>query len=223
MSEKMPIISDINYLEVYMPSITDKLMSRVQRKKRGWVFCPKDFLDLGARAAVDKALSRLVKAGKFRRIARGLYDRPVKNKLLGGVASPSAISTAKAISRRDGIRLLPDDAVAANKLRLTTQVPARLTYYTDGPNRTVRIAGKDIYFRHARRKQLQWADRGASDTVQALYWLGKAVVSQQQSDISNHLISILPDHIKRDLMNRISLVPGWMVPTIQQINQSRFS
>jgi hypothetical protein len=45
-----------------MTSITDKLINRIQRKKRGWVFTPKDFLDLGTRAAVDKVLSRLTRA-----------------------------------------------------------------------------------------------------------------------------------------------------------------
>jgi hypothetical protein len=42
---------------------------------------PTDFAHLATRDAVDKALQRLVAAGNLRRIDRGLYDKPVQNKL----------------------------------------------------------------------------------------------------------------------------------------------
>lgn len=51
-------------------------MNRARASGRGGVFTPSDFLDVAGRAAVDQALSRLVKGGKLRRLARGLYDFP---------------------------------------------------------------------------------------------------------------------------------------------------
>ena len=59
-----------------MASVADKIMNRVSDQPTGWVCTPKDFVDLGSRQAVDQALSRLVKAGKLRRVSRGLYDKP---------------------------------------------------------------------------------------------------------------------------------------------------
>ena len=60
-----------------MSSMADKVMKRVAAHHRGrWVCSPKDFLDLGSREAVDQALLRLVKAGRLRRVGRGLYDMP---------------------------------------------------------------------------------------------------------------------------------------------------
>jgi hypothetical protein len=50
------------------------------------VWTPADFSGLGTRAAVDKTLQRLAAAGELRRIDRGLYDRPRKNRLTGGQA-----------------------------------------------------------------------------------------------------------------------------------------
>ncbi len=50
-----------------MQYIANKVIRRIRGKGRGSVFVPKDFLDLGRRAAVDQALSRLVKAGTIRR------------------------------------------------------------------------------------------------------------------------------------------------------------
>src|SRR3546814_8639950 len=46
----------------------------------GSVWTPSDFLDLGSREAVDKALQRLAKSDELRRIDRGLYDRPAHNR-----------------------------------------------------------------------------------------------------------------------------------------------
>ena len=58
-----------------MSGIADKILNRVRGHGRGqWVCTPKDFIDLGSRDAVDKALSRLVKQNTLRRIGRGLYD-----------------------------------------------------------------------------------------------------------------------------------------------------
>ena len=60
-----------------MNPIAHKIMKRVSAHGRGkWVCTPKDFLTLGSRAAVDQALSRLVKAGRLRRVGHGLYDMP---------------------------------------------------------------------------------------------------------------------------------------------------
>ncbi|MCY4052533.1 MAG: DUF6088 family protein, partial [Hyphomicrobiales bacterium] len=67
-----------------MAAVADKILRRVRSKGRGkWVCTPKDFLDLGNRSSVDKALSRLVKNGDLRRVGRGFYDMPRFSKILG--------------------------------------------------------------------------------------------------------------------------------------------
>lgn len=42
-----------------MAAVADRIINHVRGKGRGWAFTPKDFLDLGTRASVDMALSRL--------------------------------------------------------------------------------------------------------------------------------------------------------------------
>jgi hypothetical protein len=59
-----------------MQAIDTKLKSRIYGTGRGAAFTPNDFLDLGGRDAVDKALSRLAAKGTIRRLARGLYEYP---------------------------------------------------------------------------------------------------------------------------------------------------
>ena len=55
-----------------MQTIDAKLKSRIYGSGRGTVFSPNDFLDLGGRDAVDKALSRLTAKRTIRRLAREL-------------------------------------------------------------------------------------------------------------------------------------------------------
>ena len=73
---------------------------------KGTVFSPGQFLDLGSRSAVDVALHRLLQAGTIRRIARGLYDYPVKHPALGQL-SPSVDAIAKALAGKDRLRIMP--------------------------------------------------------------------------------------------------------------------
>lgn len=86
------------------PTLSRQLALRIARQARqqpARVFTPSDFLDLGTPHAVGMALSRMVRAGTLRRVARGLYDTPRNYPLLGEL-SPSADALVQAVARRDG-------------------------------------------------------------------------------------------------------------------------
>lgn len=69
-----------------MSGNTEKtVVSRIYGHGRGWAFSAKDFQDLGS---VDMALIRLHKAGKIRRVLRGIYDYPRQSKLLDQPMAP---------------------------------------------------------------------------------------------------------------------------------------
>ena len=108
-------------------SLPDKIMQRAKRAGADWVFTRSDLLDLGSTHAIGMAIQRLLKAGKLRRIGRGLYDVPRMHPELGELSATSD-AIAAAIARRDGIRLQTTEAGAANLLNLSEQVPARIAY-----------------------------------------------------------------------------------------------
>ena len=62
-----------------MPTAMNAVRSRVQAAAPTTVWTPFDFLDVGARNAVDKALRRLAASGLLRRIDRRLYDRRARS------------------------------------------------------------------------------------------------------------------------------------------------
>lgn len=123
-------------------SVPDRIMRRARARGRGGVFTPTDFLDVAARSTVDQALSRLAKNGKLRRLARGLYDFPKVHPQLGPL-SPTPDNVAQALARETGSHVQIAGARAANALGLSTQVPAKNTYLTDGPSRRV-VLGKRV-------------------------------------------------------------------------------
>ena len=166
-----------------MPDAQKKIEMRIKRLGPGSVFTPKDLLDLGSRGSVDVALSKLTAAGLIRRLSRGLYEYPKHSDLLGGPLSPDSDQVAKAIARRYRWRIVPAGPLAANMLGLSTQVPARITYLSDGPTRRIQAGGQTILFKHARPKQIGGMGPASALVIQALRYLGETGVNDQAIEV----------------------------------------
>ena len=203
-----------------MISLGNRIMKRVSARGRGqWVGTPRDFLDLGSREAVDQALSRLVKAGRLRRVGHGLYDLPRMSRFLKRLAPVDLDAAIAAIARRDGLRIMPDGLVAANRLGLTNAVPAKAAYLTDGHSRKLRIGGRSVRLRHAGPGVMRWAGKPSAPVVQALRWLGPDIAADRQVGMT--LRRLLPDVVKTDLRNNSQDLPGWALPLARLITADR--
>jgi hypothetical protein len=135
------------------------ILDRIKRDKSIQVWTPNDFLDLGSRAAIDKALQRLANSRYIRRIDRGLYDVPHVNSLTGKASNPDYTAVIDAVARRDKARLLPDGITAANQLGLTDAVPAKVTVHTDARLRPIHVDRLVIDFKLTAPSRLYWAGR----------------------------------------------------------------
>ncbi|HLO52412.1 MAG TPA: DUF6088 family protein [Kamptonema sp.] len=203
-----------------MITVAQKIMQRIrQYGDDTWVCTPSDFLDLGSRTIIDKALSRLVKDGSLRRISRGLYDLPRMRGILNRPAAPNVDAAIKALARRDNIKFMPDGIVAANSLGLTNAVPAKTAYLTDGTTRTLKVGGRTVHLKHARKELMSWLDRPGLTVVLALDWLGKLAASG--TEVINNLRSRLPDDVKQDLLKGKDILPSWMAKIVDSINQGQ--
>jgi hypothetical protein len=197
-------------------SIQDEIFDRIRKRGRGQVFVPKDFLDLGSRDAADQALSRLVKRGDIVRVGRGLYHFPRINERLGIPLGPDLDEIADALARQTGSRIVPSGAVAANRLGLSTQVPAKPVYLTDGRTRQVRLGNTTIQIRHAAPKELPVGSRTSSMVFQALRHLGRAAVDDQVMAKLRHALS--PDQ-RRKLLRDARYTTDWIAAIVRQIAQ----
>ena len=176
---------------------------------------PVDFLEFGSREAIDVALHRLAKQGVIRRLARGLYDLPKEHPVLGTLM-PSAEAVAQAVAGRDRTRLQPAGANAANMLGLTTQVPAKMVFLTDGPARTVKIGPMTIQLRRTTPKQMECSGRLIGLVIQAFRELGQEHITPQRRE---HLKRTLPLEKRRELLKDLRLAPTWMHPIIRDLTE----
>ena len=187
-------------------------MKRVRASGRGSVFTPSDFLIVATRSSVDQALSRLVKGGQLRRLARGLYDFPKLHPKLGPL-SPAPDDVAHALARETGSQVQIAGARAANALGLSTQVPAQSTYLTDGPSRRVVLGKRIVDLRHASPKHLIAPGSPAGTVVQALRHLGAV----RAADVAQVAARQLSAKDKKSLASTALQAPAWMRPTLVSI------
>lgn len=153
-----------------MQVLAEQIMERATALPEGTPVAAKSLLQLGSRAAVDQALSRLVRRGRLLRAGRGLYVRPIEGGF--GVRTPAVEKVVRAVGEQRGEVVASSGAAAANALGPTTQAPIRSVYLTSGPSRTLSLGNQTVEFRHAPAWQLLLADRPAGEAVRALAWLG---------------------------------------------------
>ena len=156
-----------------MQSIEDKILSRIYGHGRGWCFSQIDFSDLGSRASIDIALHRLEKKGTIRRISRGLYEYPRFSSFLDTMIGPDMDEAARAVARKFKWEVIPNGPTALNILGVSTQVPSKYVYISNGPNRTFQILGTELVFRHQEARQTVFEHAESALIVQALRSLGK--------------------------------------------------
>lgn len=189
-----------------MHSTHDRIRKRIHRLGRGSVFTPGDFLDLGTRDAVDKALSRLNDGGDVRRIGQGIYDLPRMSRRVGAL-SPDPDAVARGLARKWNARVQRSGASAANALGLSTQVPSTAVYLTDGPRRTVHAGRTTVEFKPVSPRRLVGAGTVVGDVLQAFHFLGR-------TGVDGHTVARLrrrlSDSDQRKVLKASRHFPGWM-------------
>jgi hypothetical protein len=194
-------------------SIDNMILSRIYGRHRGWVFTPMQFLDLGSRMAVDQTLGRLTKSGTIRRLTRGLYDYPAKHPDFGDLP-PNYDRVAQALVGRDNLKIQSSGAYAANLLGLTEQVPAKIVFFTDGPNRKVQLGKQTIVLKRTTPRNMATAGRISGLVIQALRYLKQGNID---STVVAKLKRRLSDDDKNTLMNDIRYAPSWIGDIFRKI------
>jgi hypothetical protein len=188
-----------------------KLLKRIHGHGRGWVFTPDHFKDLGSRDAIASALKRHKQSGLIRQLARGLYDYPKIDPELGPL-QPSTDAIAKALAGRDAARLQPTGAYAANLLGLSTQVPMKVSYLTDGLSRTVQVDQRQIILKRTTPRNLATTGKISGLVIQALRHIGQSHIDQKVMDQLNRLLN---DQAKSQLIKDIRYAPAWIADIIR--------
>jgi len=194
-----------------------RIFNRIRRFEPGRAFMAKDFLDVASRGTVDMTLSALVRDRVIRRVRRGLYDLPKVNPDLGGTLSPDIHQAARALARRHRWTIVPEGAWAANLLGLSTQVPAKIIYLSDGPNQKVQLGRRTIHFKHARRHILGQEKGMTALVIQALRYIGQKGLDET---LIRRLRSLLPEAEKRRLLKAARFGVDWIYETAKKVAEN---
>lgn len=200
-----------------MQPIEQKILSRIYGRGRGWAFSKTDFVADFGEANIHKALSALAKAGTIRRVCLGVYDYPRHSELLGQL-SPDIDQVAQALARKFNWRIQASGDTALNLLGLSTQVPGKWLYLSDGPSRSYAIGEQELAFRKAALKDTGFALRESGLLVPAIKALGKEHVD---AAVVEKLRQWLDPKLRARLLRDTRMVAGWIYEIIKQICEER--
>ena len=201
-----------NAMKVANP-IDRAMLARIQAREDRWVFSPSDFIDLGTREAVDKALSRMAAAGSIRRVGRGLYDIPGQHPIVG-TTGPGIDQVAKAVAGKSGTRLQPTGAYAANLLGLSDQVPAKVVFLTDGRTKHIHLGRLNIVLKQTSPRIMATAGTVSGTVIQALRYLGRAHVTD---DTVKRLDRRLSTDDRKQLLKDLAYAPAWIADIMRHL------
>jgi hypothetical protein len=194
------------------PQVENRIAEALKTYPKGSVLFVDDFLDYGNPESVKKALFRLKEKGVLVRLAHGIYLYPKVDKELG-VLFPSTEEIAKAIARRDKARIVLTGVQALNKLGLSTQVPMKVVYLTDGAARTVKVGKRTITFKKASPKNLSVKGEISGLAIQALKTIGQNKVDAETIE---KIQAILKNEKKENIINDAKLSPAWINKILMQ-------
>ena len=194
-----------------MDRLNEQILCHARNQSEGVPVTAKGLLHLGSRAAVDQTLSRLSRSGELLRLGRGLYVLPVKRRF--GSRAPSVEKTVKAFAAQRGEQIANGCAMAANALRLTTQVPVKRMFLTSGRSRTLTLGRQEIELRHAPPWQLVLGNRKAGEAVRALAWVGRERAGLAVEEIRRSLTR----EERRELRSVCAQMPGWLVSPVSRL------
>ena len=194
------------YAKSMLESIEIQILNRIKKARGGVLFFTESFIAYGNTEAVKKALQRLTNAGELQRVAPGIYVRPQTDSIVGKV-TPGIEAIAKAIAKRDRARIVPTGLYALNRFGLSTQIPLKVIYLTDGAARKIKVGNTSITFKKTTPKNVMAVGEISRLAIQALRTIGKENATEHEI---KKIQQALMKEQKTKLEHDIRLAPAWI-------------
>ncbi|WP_281823529.1 DUF6088 family protein [Jannaschia rubra] len=194
-----------------MTTTSQAIRTYAEALPEGATLSAKELLHLGERAAVDQALSRLVRRRELLRVRRGLFALSVKTQF--GERAPSASTVVESIARTTGERVSISGAAAANLLGLSTQNPSRQVFWTSGPSRHLKLGAQKVELRHVPNWQLRAPNSKAGHAFRALAYFGQS----EAREAMNKIKSRLNEEEQSELFGLRANAPTWMAKELSAL------
>jgi Family of unknown function (DUF6088) len=200
-----------------MESIQSTVNDSLSAIAAGKILFPADFRGKGSQAAIKMALSRAVRNGQVQRLAQGIYFVPVVDPVLGEL-TPSPEAVAEQLAEREKVRIRPAGAFALHKLGLTTQVPTRLVYLTDGHPRKLKIGKATVEFKATTPKKMALSGEISGLLILALEGLELDKIDPTTEKRIMHLLQLeKPQLLDQDLQLAPGKIYDYLVRLLKKI------
>ncbi|UKS53826.1 DUF6088 family protein [Mycoplasma feriruminatoris] len=195
-------------------SYISQIQNRIDDFRPGKVFISQDFLDIASNETVRRTLNKLVEEDKIKRIMNGFYYNPSFSELIQEYEMFTVNELAFSIARKYNWEIAPFGIACLNILGLSTQVPAKMAYVSNGKNKTFKVQQREIQFKKVNNKEISNMSLKTKVVIQAIKEIGKDKLTKKD-------ISIIRDNLssneKQNLLNESKRTTVWIYDYIKQI------
>lgn len=197
-----------------METIYTQIKEQINQADPETVFIASDFSHIAPINTIRQCLSRLEKSQQIVRIMRGVYYQPAYSELLQEYEAPSPHHVAMALARNFGWTIAPSGAAALNMLGLSTQVPARWSFVSDGPYRSFSFGNIIMEFKHCSSKEISGMSDKTALVIQAIKALGKENIDKGNLQRIHRALSAKE---KARLLTETRHTTAWIYAYIKEI------
>ena len=193
-----------------------KILNRIDSFEPNQVFIANDFFDIAGYETVRSTLNRLVEDKEIIRIMKGIYYKSKYIELIGEYEAPSVNEVAKAIARKYNWTIAPSGNTALNLLGLSTQVPAKWTYISDGRYASFSFGNATIEFKRRNNGEISKMSTLTAMVIQSVKAIGKDKITSEQID---YLRGKLSEKEKFELIEDSKTTSAWVYGVIKKISE----
>lgn len=192
----------------------NKIIRRMRSKDSNAIFISSDFADLTDLNSIRKILSRLVDDGKIVRVNQGLFSLIKYNEILRKEVMPSAYAVANAYARKFSWDIYPTPSTSLNLTGISTQVPSKYIFISDGPYKQYKYLKYTIEYKHSANRFLKGLSNTQIVIIQALKGIGEGKISNEVLSKLAKYASVYKEH---KILKNTKKLPEWIYRALVRI------
>lgn len=196
--------------------VTQHIRNKLEEIPLGMPFTSRELIGLGKESNIRKVLERLVKEEEIIRVMRGIYARPKISRFVGRVPPPLE-SVLETITASTGEVFQVHGAEAVRQLGLSTQVPVKPMFLTNGRSRTLSVGNIEVKLKKVSQRKLILAGTLAGIAISALWYLTKEEISLKTLE---RIEQVLPANEFEKLTAVKASLPSWVAALITSYQQA---
>ena len=134
--------------------------------------------------------------------------------MIGEYGTPSVNEVANALARKYNWTIAPSGNTALNLLGLSTQVPAKWTYISDGRYADFSFGNTTIEFKRTSNRDVSMMYNLTAMVIQAVKAIGKNKITDEQIE---YLREKLSDKEKEGLLEEGKTTSAWVYQILRKI------